>query len=191
MKVGVFVLKKGIAYCLGAIGVILSIVLIVWLCKPVEKNLVVNELYWEYNQTIETLETFYGEGWDYPIGARVYEVSWEYYDTEEILIGYDEDGYPIYEYEEIYAEYYYYEYDEWCVTREVVTHGTIDEKPYWGNIDCYYGERLGMAYETYTASVTENRKSKYYEVSYRDWIRLKRGEVNHVKTSLGHIVEVY
>lgn len=176
---------------LVTVGIIVAVIaLLVFIFFPRDKKVIVNELYWENVITFETLETFYGEGWDYPVGARVYDSVWEYYDTEEILIGYDEEGYAIYEYEDIYAWYYYYEYDEWVHTRSEVTSGTIDEEPYWGSFNCYYDERQGYTYSSYYVEVTENRQSKEYETSYENWLKLRRGEVNNIKVSVGYIVEV-
>lgn len=172
------------------IGIVLTVILLVFLFIPKSKTLNINELYWEYTVCFETLETHYDEGWSVPYNGDVYQVVERFYDTDSEFKGYDEDGNAIYDEVDVYKDYYYYTVTDWEVTRKEVTKGTIDEEPYWGSEECNYGERLGKHVKDYYASVTENRQSKYYSVSYDNWIKLQRNEPNKVKVSLDYITEI-
>ena len=172
--------------CFVLATIVIVVVLILCL-SPKEYNIRVKDKYWEFHVNFETLETYYEDGWSVPFGATVYEIVEEVYDYEEILLGYDIDGYPIYQYEPIYEPYYYYTIDRWTVTRTEVTSGSFEEQPYYASTGCFTGERLGSMYEYYKVGGTVNRDYKEFNCPIELWTTLELTKPYKIVVQLGTI----
>ena len=141
---------------------------------------------WKRDAEIENYITVKRSDWSVPKGGRVYEEQKEarYYVTNRLVT-----FYKIFPILPIYDTKFYYEIDEWKVTRNVTTEGK-DNDPYWGKINLTGKERVSKKTETYTLIFEAGGKGFSAEVPLEIWKSLQIGDTSNITIQSGMIEKI-
>ena len=174
-------------------GILLGISLLCFLFMPVHDTLTVKSFSWEYTMNIEEYKTVKDSGWDVPDGGRVYNSYKKKRDTKTVVVGYDSDGKPITEEQDVYDIWYEYEIEKWKFKTNIITCGT-DRNPYFREYNFY---KANPNTNTVGDEREGSRKQKYFihgiddknlpitmEIDGQRWHELEIGgkiEVSHLR----------
>lgn len=94
---------------------------------------------------------------------------------------------PVYRNDPVYATKYHYEIERWKYDRSLNSAG-MDKEPYWADTSALHNdgkagsERESSRKEHYYIHSLSDDEIKVYEVSYRDWVSLEKGQEIKFKT---------
>lgn len=128
---------------IGAVVISVAVaLLLIDVFRPHERSINVTNLTWSRRISVDSWTTDDGSSWSrwsVPSNGRITRRSYEYHYSETVITGYvtneDGSGTPIYASVPVYDYRYYYEYEDWRHARDVVTCGTYEVEPYWGDVN--------------------------------------------------------
>lgn len=187
-------IAKDIPWAIIAIvgGILALIIILILIFIPKYYDLSVADKSWERKVIIEEHRTVQEEDWYIPVGGRLLYTyrAVRYY--EDVQIGVDKKGRPIYERTPVYDTMYVYKIKRWKFDHYETTSGHTDT-PYFAEPELTSNYRTNGTIENYTILAFkdfDSTKTETYYLSLEDWQSVSLDSVIHVRVHFGNHAEI-